>query len=944
VYDNSTFDNFGRFYGGMNTSNIKTGKYGEALEFDGRDDNVDLGADSSLRLGTGDFTFMIWEKSDVSYPLKAVILTNRPDDASSKGYCFGINNNKPYLYATQSSGNNVTLIGRTNVADRSWHHIAYVRQGTTYSLYIDSVFDISTTGGAKNITNTLHTYFSYGHLPSLFYFDGLLDEPQLYNRALSREEINASYNNKIHKLSHNFTGLTDGQYQFYTHEINTLGNQSTTLVRHVTVDTKKPVITGVTGSPHSAGFGGGVNITANVTDGCSGVYAVFVNISYPDAFWQNYTMSNIGGNTFRYVFYDTWITGQYNYSIWAVDHAGNMNSSSGHHFHVSVTAQMSIATLKDSYTGNQYINLTDPPNPPENLTLVGRGLTWNTYYNASSGCNILEAFQGPVNYQADNGSWTPINDSLGQLASNHPAYNYGYRVGNERGLFGAYFKPDAQNSWPVAFAYSRSDDPTINVVRSKLAGVGYVDPASNWSYQYLQNAQSSQGQINGNAVIYPGVFTGTDVSWSYSNTELKEAITMSNATKTVLQNHPPSSYGLHDASSYLVFITKLDHQNLDMYNASGMLSGNVTISDIGVDFRDALGQFKCALPLGEAYELNNKSVRERLTYRIVHLNGNTYLLSGLRLSDLNSMTFPVVVDPTLTVYSISNDGYIFNSGTTYSTVRTASSGTVDSSATFITIGQKKVATFPSPTYYEYRGFVFFNTSSLPSNAYLDSATLSLYKKDDYSTTDFNITIQNGQPVYPHKPMQSNDYNLNDYSGNGGTLNTSGFTSGYNPIVLKNLDWVNKTGITKLCLRSSRDINGNTPTGTEYVNVYSNEYLGMCPPKLVIIYRNQSKIKDTGLTTIKGYLLMQIQFYNTSQGKWVVDWDVDNETSPRIINSSNQLALDTIFNGLIRASDLSYGTGTYRVYAAFRDSSGNVLKTNSGVELKAWWQFTTNVGT
>jgi hypothetical protein len=79
----------------------------------------------------------------------------------------------------------------------------------------------------------------------------------------------------------------------------------------------------------------------------------------------------------------------------------------------------------------------------------------------------------------------------------------------------------------------------------------------------------------------------------------------------------------------------------------------------------------------------------------------------------------------------------------------------------------------------------------------------------------------------------------------------------------------------------------------------------------------------------------------SRGKWLVDKDTINETSPRTIIhgvTGYPLALDTIFNGHVRTSDLTHGTGTYRVYTAFRDPEGNILKTNSGVELKAWWQF------
>jgi len=945
VYDNSTYENFGTFQNGMNTRNIIAGKYGDGLEFDGSDDYVDVGTSDSLDLGTGDFTFMVWEKSHTTlYSKKAMILTNNPASESWKGYGFGIINS-PYLIVSQSAGSNVTLQGTTDVTDNTWHHIAYVCRSGAYSIYVDGEEDASSGGIAvKNITNAQHTMIAYdGHCSSWCYFEGALDEPQLYNRALSWEEINASYNNGINRLSHNFTGLSDGTYSYSAHAIDTTGNQSSTETRQILIDTTPPTITDVTASPHTVGFGYPVTITADIVDNGSGVDLVTVQIAHPDGGnSSNHTMTFVGNDTYQFVFTDTWLVGQYNYTIWAMDNAYNINISTGHHFHVSADVSISIATLQDSYTSNQYINITDPPNPPENYTLVGRGLTWDEYYNALTGQNILETYQGPVNYQEENEIWTPINNTISQLAENHPAYVYGYRSGNNRGLYGAYFKSNAQQEWPVAFTFNRSDDPTIYAIRSKLVGVGYVDPQSNWAYQYLQNVQSSQGQVSDYSITYPAVFTGTDVTWSYGNVGLKEEITLSNTTKTILQNHPPSQYGLNDASSYLVFITKLDYQNLNLYNDSGLLEENVTISENGVEFRDLLGQFKCALPLGEAYELNNESARQNLTYRIIHLNGNTYLLSGLKVSDLNAMTFPVVIDPTLTVYSNSNDGYIYSySSASYSAARNATSGTIFNTSSSITIGQYKRA---SPTYYYvYRGYLFFNTTALPQNAYIDNATLSLYKYLDSSTTDFEITVQNGQPTYPHNPLQTTDYNKNLYSGNGGSKNTSSLGTGYNAIYLNSdgKSWMNRTGWTKLCLRSNRDINGYTPTGNEHVYVYSSEQGLGYQPKLVITYRNQSKIKNTGSTDITGYLLLQIQFYDSGKGTaphWIIDNDTINETTTRTIISGNQLALDTIFNGHVRASDLTHGTGTYRVYAVFRDPEGNILRTNDGSELKAWWQF------
>jgi hypothetical protein len=941
IYEGSAYQNDGMFHNGMNASSITTGKYGKGLEFDGMDDYVDLGNDTSLNLGTGDFTFIVWEKSHASsYTNTTVLLSNQPENANWNGYVCGVKNTT-FFYTVQN-GQATSINGIHDVTDNTWHHIAFVRKGSNISLYVDAAFDTGKTGTVRNVTNNKDACFSFENRTDWYHFDGVLDEPQLYSRALGRDEINASYNNGVYRLCHNFTDLVDGTYEFSAHAIDVNGSQGAAEIRQVTIDTVAPTISTVSASPSPVGFGFNVTINTNVTDTMSGVKNVNATITYPIGSGNNpvtVPMTHISGTLYRYVFSNTWHTGRYNYTIIASDNASNTRTSGGHSFNVSASATMSIATLKDIYGANEYINITDPPNPPANLTVVGRGFTWNTYYNASSGYNILESYQGPVNYQEDNGSWAPINNTLFALMSDHPAYNYGYRTGNTHGLFGVYFKPDLSSNWPVAFTYNRSSDPTISVVRSKLVGIGYLDPQSNWAYHYLQSAQSSQGQTDGNIITYPSAFTGTDVTWSYGNTGLKEAITMSNATKTVLQNHPPSSYGLNDSTSYLVFITKLEYLNLNIYNESGVLSGNVTISDTGIDLRDSSGVFKCGLPLGDAYELCNESVRQKLTYRIVHLNGNTYLLAGLRVADLSAMMFPVVVDPTLTVHSTSSDGYIYKSDTDYTRGQTATTGTVNSSGQFITIGQKKVTGIPV-TYYVYRGFVFFNTSALPSNAYLDNATLSLYKKDDYSTTDFSITIQNGQPTYPHSPLQSGDYYKNYYSGNGGTYDTSGFHNGYNNISLTQLSWIVKGGTTKFCLRSNRDINANTPTGNEYVNVYANEKGSGYQPKLVVVYRNQSKIKNTGSLAMKGYLLIQIQYYNSTQGKWLVEKDTINETSPRTINGYAQLALDTIFNGHVRTNNLHHNNSNYRVYAAFRDPVGNILRTNDGKQMVAWWQFTT----
>jgi hypothetical protein len=103
---------------------------------------------------------------------------------------------------------------------------------------------------------------------------------------------------------------------------------------------------------------------------------------------------------------------------------------------------------------------------------------------------------------------------------------------------------------------------------------------------------------------------------------------------------------------------------------------------------------------------------------------------------------------------------------------------------------------------------------------------------------------------------------------------------------------------------------------------------------------QSKIINLGLTDIQGYLLIQVQYLDDSHlpGGWIVDNDTVNETSPRTIPSGEQLALDTIFNGLINTNDLKHGNGRYCIYAAFRDERNSPLQLSSGTFLTTYWEF------
>jgi len=198
----------------------------------------------------------------------------------------------------------------------------------------------------------------------------------------------------------------------------------------------------------------------------------------------------------------------------------------------------------------------------------------------------------------------------------------------------------------------------------------------------------------------------------------------------------------------------------------------------------------------------------------------------------------VPITQTRIIYSEIDDGYNYHYLPTYTPTHDATYSK-HVYTIHVDIGQD-FDTFPSNYYYVWRGFVFFDTAILPDDANVTEAKISLYLEFDFSNTDFNITIQNGQPTYPHKPRVSADYYYGHYSGDGGQFNTSGIAAGYNNITL-NTDgrgWINLQDITKLCLRSSRDINSDVPTAEEYVAFYSREDGESKSPKLYITYETE----------------------------------------------------------------------------------------------------------
>lgn len=171
-----------------------------------------------------------------------------------------------------------------------------------------------------------------------------------------------------------------------------------------------------------------------------------------------------------------------------------------------------------------------------------------------------------------------------------------------------------------------------------------------------------------------------------------------------------------------------------------------------------------------------------------------------------TLTLPVSPFVDTTGFSNINDR-ISNTDGVYATCHNAATGTVGDS---LTVGQ-------IPGYSIYRGFVAFDTSSIPASATIQSAILSLDGATDASVTDFDVVVTyNG--TLPHDPLAAGDFLYSQYSGNGGSFNTSTWSASSNNITLNatGISWINKGGQTRLAIQSSRDISSTPPATNEYV--------------------------------------------------------------------------------------------------------------------------------
>ncbi len=226
-------------------------------------------------------------------------------------------------------------------------------------------------------------------------------------------------------------------------------------------------------------------------------------------------------------------------------------------------------------------------------------------------------------------------------------------------------------------------------------------------------------------------------------------------------------------------------------------------------------------------------------------NISTKILSMVINTDVNSIIeiSALIHDPILD--ATNKSGYIYQGGSSYSTTWAYSYGTVQVNY----VDGTRVGQYYDYQSWIYRSYFFFNTSSIPSGGVITSASFNIYVMGKYvSGSDFDVVIQKGDSGYPHSDLQTFDFDQSKYSGNFGSLTVSSMTANsFNNITVSNPDnLIVGQGTTSLCLRSSRDINQNSPGGAEWLKI--GTVASGHPAQLIVAY--QISEEETVFLTIE----------------------------------------------------------------------------------------------
>ncbi|MBU0470130.1 MAG: LamG domain-containing protein, partial [Nanoarchaeota archaeon] len=184
-----------------------------AYQFNGDQEGISFDASNFPAIGTGNYTFEAWVKTNDSATTWQTIW-NMKSAGGTIMLGFYVYNVPGYSrVGFFSDGASKSYGVNNNLSDNNWHHVAIVREGTgdnKLKFYVDGVYYGSNTDGSSHSAPAA-VYVGWDNAiyggSYIYDFNGTIDEVRLWNRSLSSDQILALYNNQTDLIVSNETSV-----------------------------------------------------------------------------------------------------------------------------------------------------------------------------------------------------------------------------------------------------------------------------------------------------------------------------------------------------------------------------------------------------------------------------------------------------------------------------------------------------------------------------------------------------------------------------------------------------------------------------------------------------------------------------------------------------------------------------------------------------------------
>lgn len=173
--------------------NVKAQIFGNALQFDGANDYVDMGNPTTFDVGSA-VTYEAWIKPDTSQ--SGFIFRKVVAFAEDKQLMFSGNNVYFYLYDVFGGTH---LTSSPSIPIHQYTHVAatYDASAGIASLYINGVFDTSKSVGSGVSNSTGSLYYGFDPVGGGPPLKGIIDEVRIWNIARTESEIQSTMNQTL---------------------------------------------------------------------------------------------------------------------------------------------------------------------------------------------------------------------------------------------------------------------------------------------------------------------------------------------------------------------------------------------------------------------------------------------------------------------------------------------------------------------------------------------------------------------------------------------------------------------------------------------------------------------------------------------------------------------------------------------------------------------------